>query len=366
MSSLSDRPELVGFFSYSREDDEGSKGALSKLRKRIWNELRAQLGRTRADFRLWQDTAAIPEGRLWEEEIQSAIEQSVFFIPIITPTALRSVHCKREFDLFLSREAELGRNDLIFPLLYIRVPALEAEDQWRQNPVLKIIGSRQYIDWLSFRHLDIDSTEVGVAIERFCTNIFNALHRSWVSPEDRRRDEEAAALRRAEDDERRTKAEAEARERAAEERRRQEAAAKQRTDEEETRRQAEREASRRRAEEARARLETESNRSVAEQQAEAEFRRPAEEERGHLRSPEPPRTSRLPLLIVVAACIALALGIGGLMIPTKDVTPKAPEAATGELALGGMDALTFTGPPNGPFDPPRHSLTLMAKGLAGC
>jgi hypothetical protein len=35
MSSLADLPELVGFFSYSREDDEGAFGALSALRERI-------------------------------------------------------------------------------------------------------------------------------------------------------------------------------------------------------------------------------------------------------------------------------------------------------------------------------------------
>jgi hypothetical protein len=40
MSSLADAPDLVGFFSYSREDDEGSGGRLSKLRERIQEELR--------------------------------------------------------------------------------------------------------------------------------------------------------------------------------------------------------------------------------------------------------------------------------------------------------------------------------------
>ena len=47
MASLADTPDLVGFFSYSREDDEGSGGRLSKLRERIQEELRAQLGRTK-------------------------------------------------------------------------------------------------------------------------------------------------------------------------------------------------------------------------------------------------------------------------------------------------------------------------------
>src|SRR5260221_7476555 len=73
-------PELVGFFSYSRKDDEYSNGILSRLRASIHDELRLQLGR---DIRLWQDTAAIPHGTLWEEEIRRAIAESTFFIPIV-------------------------------------------------------------------------------------------------------------------------------------------------------------------------------------------------------------------------------------------------------------------------------------------
>ncbi|MGB8631581.1 MAG: toll/interleukin-1 receptor domain-containing protein, partial [Xanthobacteraceae bacterium] len=101
MSSLADLPDLVGFFSYSRRDDEHSLGALSRLRARIQSELRLQMGR---DFRLWQDTAAIPEGALWENEIKRAISESVFFIPIVTPSAVGSAQCRFEFKAFLERE----------------------------------------------------------------------------------------------------------------------------------------------------------------------------------------------------------------------------------------------------------------------
>jgi hypothetical protein len=61
MSSLAELPELVGFFSYSRSDDEHSDKALSLLRKRIRNELRLHLG---PELRLWQDTEAIAHGAL--------------------------------------------------------------------------------------------------------------------------------------------------------------------------------------------------------------------------------------------------------------------------------------------------------------
>jgi hypothetical protein len=85
MSSLAELPELHGFFSYSRDDDEDFEGTLSALRNAIHRELRAQLGRHKTNFRLWQDTAAIAIGQDWESEIRKAVEQSTFFIPIVTP-----------------------------------------------------------------------------------------------------------------------------------------------------------------------------------------------------------------------------------------------------------------------------------------
>jgi hypothetical protein len=229
--SLAELPELVGFFSYSREDDSGAAGRLTKLRERIHEELRSQLGRRRSNFRLWQDKAAIAEGALWDNEIRAAVAQSVFFVPIITPTTLKSEHCKTEFDLFLAREQELGRNDLVFPILYIRVPELEDETGWRDHPVLSIVGRRQYLDWRAFRHLDADAREVGVAIERFCQSIHDALNRPWLAPEARRRrDEEQArrakeledAQRQNEQENARRQKEEDARQRAEEVRRREE------------------------------------------------------------------------------------------------------------------------------------------------
>jgi hypothetical protein len=237
MSSLSDLPEVIGFFSYSREDDESFKGTLSALRDGIQRELGAQLGRSKRNFRLWQDQEAIAPGRLWETEIKTAVEQAVFFIPIVTPRAVNSEYCHFEFEAFLARERALGRTDLVFPILYIAVPALENEAQWRNHPVLSVIGQRQYVDWRQFRHLDAQATVVREAIERFCGKIVEALHQSWVSQEERRRQEEATAQQQAE---------ATAQQQAEDEHRRlEESEAKRRAQEQESRRQAEAEASQR-------------------------------------------------------------------------------------------------------------------------
>jgi hypothetical protein len=215
MSSLAELPDLVGFFSYSRRDDEHSDGALSRLRARIHSELRLQLGR---ELRLWQDTAAIPEGTVWGDEIKRAIAESVFFIPIVTPSAVGSKNCRLEFESFVKREASLGRNNLIFPLIYVRVPALEKEELWFQDEVLTTIGTRQYIDWQKFRHRNFSDPDIAEKIEQYCTNIVEALRQPWVSPEARREAEQEQ--RRAEDERQRRQAEIEARQHAEEQRKR--------------------------------------------------------------------------------------------------------------------------------------------------
>ena len=163
----------------------------------------AKLGRSKTNFRLWQDQEAIAFGKQWESEIKTAVEQAVFFISIVTPRAVNSHHCKLEFEAFLAREHALGRTDLIFPLLYIKVPALENEARWRQDPVLSIIGSRQYVHWQPFLYLDIDTTAVRTAIGRFCDRIVEALRQPWVSPEERRKQQEIEAKQRAEEEKQR-------------------------------------------------------------------------------------------------------------------------------------------------------------------
>ena len=296
MSTLAKIPELVGFFSYSREDDEAFGGTLSALRGGVERELSAALGRTKKTFRLWQDQMAIAPGELWELRIKTAVNESLFFIPIVTPRSTNSKYCKFEFELFLAREEALGRKDLIFPILYISVPALEDEAKWRDDPVLATIGQRQYVDWRSLRHLDGETSEVKRQIARFSERIVDALNKPWTSPEERQREvdkEEArrqaeAKAKRAEVEEARRQAEAKAKRAEEEEaRRRAEAVSKRQAEEEEARRQAEAKAKQAKEERAGRRAEAEAKRRAKEQEArrraEAEAKQQAEEEEARRR-----------------------------------------------------------------------------------
>ena len=173
---LSRAKKIVGFFSYAREDDNNSDGKLSELRDVIRRELSDRLGLPESKFQLFQDREAIPYGTLWETKIQQAISEFVFFIPIITPRALNSSYCAAEFDLFLQREEELGgRDDLVFPILYVRVPELESEKERKRDSALQLVAKRQYFNYIPHRYKNINATEVAQDIGHFCEKIYDAL-----------------------------------------------------------------------------------------------------------------------------------------------------------------------------------------------
>jgi flagellar biosynthesis GTPase FlhF len=182
--------------------------------------------------------------------------------------------------LFCSRELQLGRADLIFPILYIRVAALENDAKRRQNDVLEIIHARQYADWTQLRLRDVASFEFGIKIEQFCRDVCDALHEPWLSPEERRQAEEEQRRKAAEAEAKRF--EEERRRQAEEEQRRKGAEAEAKRFEEERRRQAEEE-QRRKAEAEAKQLEEERRRQAEEERrrrvAEVEAKRLEEERR---------------------------------------------------------------------------------------
>ena len=93
----------------------------------------------------------MPPARSGNQRLRPLSRSRCSFIPIITPTVVGSQYCRFELEAFLAREAALGRDDLVFPILYIRVLALEDSAHLQKDPVLSIIAKRQYVDWREFR-----------------------------------------------------------------------------------------------------------------------------------------------------------------------------------------------------------------------
>lgn len=166
----------IGFLSYARQDDELSGQKLSKLRKLIKAELQLQYGREKV--KLFQDVSTIPHGAAWERETLKALNDSTFFIPIITPNFIQSEWCCREVNIFLERERQLFalHPDLpsvsrIFPIDYRRIREGNAYDP----EALEILKKRQWCDFQDLRDKNPDEETVSRAIYDFAESICDLL-----------------------------------------------------------------------------------------------------------------------------------------------------------------------------------------------
>ena len=239
---------------------------------------------------------------------------------------IASPHCRFELDAFLAREADLGRDDLVFPILYIDVPALQDDARRQKDPVLSLIAKRQYVDWRKLRHRDMRTTDVSEAIERFCTDIRNALDRPWISPEERVAQEEAVARRQGEAE--RQRQEGETKRRAEVERHRAaELEAEARADAEQRQREAE--AQQQKAEAERQKAEQQRLREEAEAQRRAQAEEQRRLRRAQARPLWPPSRPAL-----VAASLLAAAGVGlGLWLFAMPPRPSTLSMSPGPVAL---------------------------------
>ena len=121
-------------------------------------------------------------GAVWEQEINTAISRSSFMIPIVTPGFLQSEWCCKELLLFRELEKELGRSDLIFPILYITTDDIDPDrdDQCFSPEVFRLLRSRQQIDLRDLRFGDVGDSDVSRRLGGLAKSIRAALGRSPV------------------------------------------------------------------------------------------------------------------------------------------------------------------------------------------
>jgi hypothetical protein len=230
------RLKPVGFWSYSRQDDELSFGKLSQLRKLLMAEVQQQFGRE--TVQIFQDAETISHGAEWEREIKASLDDSTFFIPIITPNFVQSEWCTREVSLFFEREQalfrtypDLPRRGRIFPFLLIDIEDVDPHD----SAVVAALQKRQMFDYRPHRFRSLQDEQVQQALSGFAAAIrellqikvrrpLTAAERERLQAEARQREEEEAlaAAETARFEEERRRAEAA---RLEEERRRQAVAA---------------------------------------------------------------------------------------------------------------------------------------------
>jgi hypothetical protein len=162
----------VGFWSYARQDDSHSDGQLTQLRAIVGNAISLRVG---DEVKLFQDTAAIPFGADWAANIEEAIDQTTFFIPIVTPRFLKSENCRDEFRSFRRRMKALGRNDLIFPIHYVDVESIAAASDTVFGDELGSLRRQQWIDFRPLQFEDVKSAKVRQWADALAASIHSAI-----------------------------------------------------------------------------------------------------------------------------------------------------------------------------------------------
>jgi len=144
---------VAGFWSYSHDDDERDGHGLLRLAARIRDEFALVTGES---LTLFVDRNDITWGDEWRRRIDTALAETTFFIPIITPLYFKRDECRRELVSFVGQAESLGAIELVMPILYVDVPEL-AEDG--TDEVRALIARMQYVDWRKLRLSAEDSPE---------------------------------------------------------------------------------------------------------------------------------------------------------------------------------------------------------------
>jgi formylglycine-generating enzyme required for sulfatase activity len=158
--------------SYTRDDDQRSGAYLTTFRKKLSDEVSGYIGQP---FHIFQDIEDIKWGQQFEQRIEDALATITFFLPILTPSFFRSEFCRYELERFLQREAALGRNDLVLPVYYIRVPALQDPARRGHDSLAQTIAARQYRDWRELRFEPFTSPQVRRMLAAMAEQIADAL-----------------------------------------------------------------------------------------------------------------------------------------------------------------------------------------------
>uniref|UniRef100_UPI0013E05CCC toll/interleukin-1 receptor domain-containing protein n=1 Tax=Pseudomonas viridiflava TaxID=33069 RepID=UPI0013E05CCC len=93
------------FLSYARDDDRASRGRILRLAEMIADEYESL---TATKLKIFVDREDILWGQAWEERIDNALQETTFFIPVLTPRYFNSDPCRKEFLDFYNAATDLG------------------------------------------------------------------------------------------------------------------------------------------------------------------------------------------------------------------------------------------------------------------
>jgi tetratricopeptide (TPR) repeat protein len=162
----SDNTPLV-FISYAQFDDYHEVGALRRFRDEFSRTLQFVSG---DEMGIFQGGTDVEIGQQVQERISQSLNDAIVLVPVLTPSFFTDPTCRDILTRFLERERQLGRNDLMLPVYYQRVPKLEQARE-STDPLLQAVAQRQMLNWQPLRGKKFNDSQVKQELERLAKRI---------------------------------------------------------------------------------------------------------------------------------------------------------------------------------------------------
>lgn len=161
--------DFAGFWSYVHDDDRNSGGRVLSLSERLAEAFQL----LSADpLKLFVDRD-LQWGDEWEKRIANALQQTTFFIPIVTPSYFRHDECRKELLNFAGAAKQFGVEQLLLPIYYVKVDELEAEGP-PTDEAMAIIKRTQWVDFRDVRLLGESDSEHCVLVDKLASRLLQA------------------------------------------------------------------------------------------------------------------------------------------------------------------------------------------------
>ncbi len=139
---------LSAFLSYAHADDEHGGGQVGVFHRILEDELRVHAGEP---FELFCDRVKLRPAQRWKDKIDASVGEAYLFVAVLSPSYLSSAQCQHELELFLDRERQLGRDDLVVPVYWVSDPRLEVDADAAADDPVRNLRARQWEDLRDLR-----------------------------------------------------------------------------------------------------------------------------------------------------------------------------------------------------------------------
>ncbi|QXF82084.1 TIR domain-containing protein [Rhodococcus pyridinivorans] len=152
------------FWSYAHVDDDATDGHVRRLATQVKNAFRLLTG---TELELFFDRESLQWGDEWKDKIDNSVHGTTFFIPIITPSYLKSSACREEFLLFWKKSSTSGLGELLLPIIYAPITFdMESDDE-----IVATVSKIQSEIWQEIRLEDESSSAYKKALNKLAARL---------------------------------------------------------------------------------------------------------------------------------------------------------------------------------------------------